>query len=143
MSENETQSPISEVKAEPPLPSPFYEDGYTRLITIPSTLTGFAPVRLTYRPIVEDEQAKGKKWCELNKDKPPTDYYAPLLATKVLGWDLKNQAGAAVPCDKEASYRRLSPNFYPVLLDIVAGYIVLPDETGQPIPTAAEALKNS
>jgi hypothetical protein len=125
-------------EAAKPLPSPFYEDGYTRIVVIPSELTGFAPVKLVYRPIVADEHELAKAWGRLNVDKPLIDHYAPLLATKIIDWDIKSQSGGRIKPTAE-NIRRVSPSFYPVLLDVVSGYTSLSDIEGNPGPT----IKNS
>lgn len=66
------------------------------------------------------------------------DYYAPVLATKIIDWNLKNQKGAPVPVAAD-SIRRVPPSFYPTLLDVISDYISLPDIEGNPGPT----IKNS
>ena len=130
---------LSESAENPkPLPNPFYDDGYTRTVTIPSDLTGFAPVKIAYRPITADEDSRANAFLRMNGDKPAIDHYGPLLASKILDWDLKNAKGEKLQVT-DANIRRTPPEFYAALIKVVSGQTPLADADGNFGPT----LKNS
>lgn len=126
-SENESKENETVATTAPPAPSAFFGDGYQITGEMPTAMTGFAPVKLVFRPITADEQCQFEAWRDANRDKPTIDFFAPLLAkSKLIDWNLTNHKGARIE-PSEKNIRLLASSFYNRLLDVVGGYVKLPN----------------
>jgi hypothetical protein len=85
--------------------SPFIEDGYTAEFTIPEIPGVSSPVFIRYRPLTAEDESIVRAKSRLNEDTPWVRLYAQLMVgdplkgvpAKLLGWDIKDRQGNAVP----------------------------------------------
>jgi hypothetical protein len=131
-----------EIKEDhPPYVSAWVGDGYDRVALIADEEGRWSPFSIRYRPMsTEEELAIGAK-SRMAPHEPVDSFYAPALAGKLLGWDLKDNQGQKVPITP-AAITGLVWAAYLEIKQVVCGdkKAVAPD--GTDIPTRADARKN-
>lgn len=101
--------------------SPFIPDGWTLKATIPATPGRWSALTFRYRPMSPDEESEIWAKQRLSPDTPMTAFYAPLMARKILGWDMKDQDGKPVPITEDVLRNRIPPPLYDHLKQYVEG----------------------
>lgn len=115
-----------------PCVSPFLGDGYDVEYTIPAVPGRWPAVRIRYRPLSADEESSIFARKNLDPAAPIVRLYAECFAgslkdrvpAKLLGWDLKDRDGKAVPISAD-NLRRLTPQFFAALQTVIDGSLVL------------------
>jgi hypothetical protein len=100
--------------------SPFIPDGWTLKATIPAVEGHWSAVTIRYRPICADEEKEIFAKSQMFPGTPLTAFYAPVMASKIVGWDIKDPSGGKLEVT-EQNIKRLSPQFYDMLRNYVDG----------------------
>lgn len=101
--------------------SPFIADGYTLKATIPAEPGRWSPITFRYRPMSPDEESEVWAQIRLSPGEPTTKFYAPIMASHILGWDIKTPDGKPVAITEDVLRKNISPQLYDVLKQYVDG----------------------
>lgn len=100
--------------------SPFIGDGYDESATIAAMPGKWSEVRINYRCYTADEESEVYAQAKLFPNRSQVAHFAGLMATKIVGWDIKDREGNKVPIEAD-TIKRLSPLFYDILLQYLNG----------------------
>jgi hypothetical protein len=122
--------------------SPFIGDGYDRTAVVGAVEGLWSKVRIRYRLAAAHEVSGAYLRANLSPGEPPIKFHAPLLAEKIIGWDIKDQNGKAVE-RTAANIEQLNYGFYNTLRSVVYGELPAEDDVAEvKHETAEQDAKN-
>jgi hypothetical protein len=101
--------------------SPLIPDGWTFKATIPALAGRWSALTFRYRPMSPDEESE--VWAQIRAfpGEPTTKFYAPLMAKKIVGWDMKDHVGEKVAITEDVLRHRIPPPLYDALKQYTDG----------------------
>lgn len=102
-------------EAAAPYVSPIIPDGWTFKATIPAIPGRWSEITLRYRPFSADEESEIWAQSRLEPGSPLTKFYAPVMAKKILGWNVKDHEGKPIKITEEVLRHQIPTALYDVI----------------------------
>jgi hypothetical protein len=99
-------------------------DGFTFKAVLPAVEGRWSAITFRYRPMSPDEESEIFARLRLEPTAPSIAFYAPVMAQKILGWDLKDHDGNAVPISEDVLRKRIPPQLFDAFKQYVDGTLM-------------------